>query len=151
MIGALLRIPVDAVRARMLAGLHAAGFTDLNAAHLPLLRWPGPVGRRPSELAADAHMSKQAMNYLLGEMERLGYLIRRRDPDDLRSRRVHLTPRGEAVVRTIRATVREIEEELERELGAERFAQLKRGLADLNATSLVHGRPALAPGARRTA
>ena len=29
LIGALMRMPVDAVLARMLADLHAAGFTDL--------------------------------------------------------------------------------------------------------------------------
>ena len=38
MIGALLRMPVDAVIARMLAALHADGFSDLNASHLPVLR-----------------------------------------------------------------------------------------------------------------
>ncbi len=38
--------------------------------------------------------------------------------------------------------MREIEEELERELGAERFAQLKRGLAELNGTAFVQGRGA---------
>ena len=109
LIGALLRMPADAVLGRLLAGLHEDGFTDLNSAHLPLLRYPGPESRRPSELATEARMTRQAMNYLLGELERLGYLIRRDDPDDRRSKRVHLTERGRAVVRTIRRTVRRIE------------------------------------------
>jgi len=82
-------------------------------------------------------MTKQAMNYLLGEMERLGYLIRRDDPADRRSKRVHLTERGRALVRTIRRTVRRIEAEWERELGASQFAQLRELLIDLNATSIV--------------
>jgi hypothetical protein len=38
LIGALLRMPLEAVLARMLAGLHAAGFTDLAPAHLTVLR-----------------------------------------------------------------------------------------------------------------
>ena len=137
LIGALLRMPVDAVLERMLAGLHEDGFTDLNAAHLPLLRYPGPENRRPSELASDARVTKQAMNYLLGELERLGYLIRRDDPEDRRSKRVHLTERGHAVVRTIRRTVRRIEAEWEQELGPARFAQLRELLKALNATSIV--------------
>ena len=47
-------------------------------------------------------MTRQAMNYLLGELERLGYLTRRDDPEDRRSKRVQLTERGHALVRTIR-------------------------------------------------
>ena len=76
LLGALMRMPLDAVYRRMLEGLHAAGFTDLVAAHLAVLRYPGPHGRRPSELAADLGMTRQAVNYLLGELERLGYLTR---------------------------------------------------------------------------
>lgn len=144
LIGALLRMPVDAVHERMLAGLREDGFTDLNAAHLPLLRYPGPENRRPSELASDARMTRQAMNYLLGELERLGYITRREDPDDRRSKRVHLTERGRTVVRSIRDTVRRIEAEWNDELGVERFTQLRDLLIALNATGIVrdrHGPP----------
>jgi DNA-binding MarR family transcriptional regulator len=148
LIGALLRMPVDAVRARMLAGLHADGFTDLNAAHIPVLRWPGPHGRRPSDLAAESRMTKQALNYLLGEMERLGYLIRRDDPGDRRAKRVELTARGREVVRSIRRTVRAVEAEWERELGRERFALLRALLLDLNETAAV--REALAAPPERS-
>jgi DNA-binding MarR family transcriptional regulator len=145
MIGALLRMPADAVLERILGGLHEDGFSDLNAAHLPLLRYPGPENRRPSELASEARMSRQALNYLLGELERLGYLTRRDDPEDRRSKRVHLTERGWAVVRTIRRTVRRIEADLERELGESRFAELRGLLIDLNMTSLVRGTTARQP------
>jgi DNA-binding MarR family transcriptional regulator len=137
LIGALLRMPGDAVAERMLAGLHEDGFIDLNAAHLPILRYPGPENRRPSDLAGEARMSRQAVNYLLGELERLGYLVRSDDPDDRRSKRVHLTERGHAVVRTIRATVARVESEWERELGADRFAALRDLLIDLNGTRVV--------------
>ena len=54
LIGALLRAPVDAIRSRMLAGLHAAGFTDLGPAHFAVLRYPGPENRRPADCAVDA-------------------------------------------------------------------------------------------------
>jgi DNA-binding MarR family transcriptional regulator len=36
-------------------------------------------------------MTKQALNYQLGQLERRGYLERRPDPEDLRSRRIVLT------------------------------------------------------------
>jgi DNA-binding MarR family transcriptional regulator len=137
LIGALMRMPVDAVYRRMLADLHRAGFTDLVRAHFAVLRYPGPDGRRPSDLAVEAGMSKQAMNYLLGQLEASGYLVRRGDPDDRRSRRIEVTERGNAVGRTIRATVSEIEGELEHQLGRERFAQLRELLIDLNACTIA--------------
>jgi DNA-binding MarR family transcriptional regulator len=130
-------MPLEAVLARMLAGLHAAGFTDLAPAHLNVLRYPGPQGRRPSDLAAETGMTKQATNYLLGELERLGYLVREGDPQDRRSKRIGLTARGVAAARNIRKTVRQVEADLERELGAEDFARLRRLLVELNATSFV--------------
>jgi DNA-binding MarR family transcriptional regulator len=136
MLGALLRMPHDALVARMLAGVHADGFTDLNAAHLPVLRWPGPDGRRPSDLARETGMTRQAMNYLLGELERLGYLVREDDPDDRRSKRVRLTERGDALGRSIRRAVRAVEREWEGELGAEDFGRLRGLLQKLNARAV---------------
>jgi DNA-binding MarR family transcriptional regulator len=132
LIGALLRMPGDTVRARMLGALHERGFTDIVPAHLTLLRWPGPQGRRPSELAAESQMTKQAANYLLGQLEALGYLERRRDPADQRSRRVHLTPRGREVGETMRAAVTELEAEWRAMLGDEDFGRLHELLTRLN-------------------
>src|SRR5512132_2988050 len=93
LIGALLRMPWEAVQRRMLERLHEQGFDDLDAAHVNVFQYPGPQGARPSELAARLRVSKQALNYLLRELERLGYLERRADPADLRSKRVAVTTR----------------------------------------------------------
>jgi DNA-binding MarR family transcriptional regulator len=144
MIGALLRMPVDAVWARILGRLHDAGFTDLVPAHMVVLRWPGPQGRRPSDIAKQNGMTKQAVNYLLGQLEELGYLERVSHPDDQRSKRIELTKRGRAAAQNIRATVGQIEREWARELGADQLEQLRQLLVDLNATSMVreHNSPA---------
>jgi DNA-binding MarR family transcriptional regulator len=130
-------MPLDAVVGRVLAGLHDAGFTDLVPAHFPVLRYPGPENRRPSELAAEARMTKQAMNYLLGQMQQLGYLTRDDDPEDQRFKRVHLTERGRAAAQAMRETVAEIEAELEMEMGPAQFDQLRQLLIELNASSFV--------------
>src|ERR1051325_1851059 len=98
LIGALLRMPWDAVQRRMLERLHEHGFDDLDAAHLNVFQYPGPQGARPSDLAVQLRISKQALNYLLGELERGGYLERRADPDDLRSKRIVLTSRGTSAI-----------------------------------------------------
>lgn len=132
MIGAMLRMPWEQVLRRMLERLHEHGFDDLDAPHLNLMLYPGPQGARPSELAARRGISKQAVNYLLGELERLGYIERRADPEDRRSKRVALTRRGELAGHTIRDAVRDLERDWERQLGAERFAQLKGLLIELN-------------------
>jgi DNA-binding MarR family transcriptional regulator len=137
MTGALLRMPVDAIHARMLSDLHAAGFDDVVPAHMAVLRWPGPQGQRPSDLARQAGMTKQAMNYLLRQLEELGYLTLGGDERDQRSKRIGLTDRGLAAAHAIRASVRRIERELERELGPAAFAKLKTLLLDLNETAFV--------------
>ena len=131
LIGALLRMPWETVRRRMLERLHEHGFDDLDAPHLNVLLYPGPQGSRPSELAARLGMSKQAVNYLLGELERCGYIERRPDPDDLRSRRIALTERGEAVGLVMREAVAEVEREWEAKLGRKQFAQLRGLLGEL--------------------
>jgi DNA-binding MarR family transcriptional regulator len=132
LIGALLRIPWEAVQRHMLERLHEKGFTDLHAAHLSVFQYPGPQGARPTELAARLRISKQALNYLLGELERLDYLERRPDPDDLRSKRVALTARGTSVIRVIREAVGEVETAWALELGPKRFAQFRSLLLELN-------------------
>ena len=116
----------------MLQRLHERGFDDLVSAHLTVLQYPGPQGMRPSDLAGRLRMSKQALNYLLGELERLGYIERRPDPDDLRSRRIALTPRSEAAALVIREAVGEMEREWAEKLGQQRFAQLRALLLELN-------------------
>ena len=132
LIGALLRVPWEEVRRQMLHRLHERGFGDLDSAHLNVFQYPGPQDAKPSELAARLRISKQALNYLLGELERLGYLERRPDPSDLRSKRISLTPRGVAAIGVIREAVSDVEAAWERQLGAERFAQLRALLLELN-------------------
>ncbi len=116
----------------MLDKLHESGFGDLEPAHLVVLQYPGPQGLRPTELAARVGMSKQAVNYQLGHLERLGYLAREPDPDDQRSKRIALTGRGRAVIPVIREAVAEVESDWARELGADRFAQVRDLLVELN-------------------
>ena len=132
LIGALLRFPWETVQQHMLERLHRRGFDDFDAAYLAIFQYPGPEDARPSELAARLRMTKQAVNHLLGQLERLDYLARTPDPDDLRSKRIVLTRRGKAAVRVIREAVAEVEAAWTRQLGRKRFAQLRDLLLDLN-------------------
>jgi DNA-binding MarR family transcriptional regulator len=116
----------------MLAGLHQRGYSDLIAPHLSVLQYPGPEDMRPSDLATRTRMTKQAMNYLLGRTEELGYLERVEDSSDQRFKRIRLTPRGRAAGAAMREIVLEIEAEWAQKLGPRRFAELRDLLAELN-------------------
>jgi DNA-binding MarR family transcriptional regulator len=132
LIGALLRVPWEAVQRHMLERLHERGFDDLDAAHLNVFQYPGPQGARPTELASRLRISKQALNYLLGELERLRYLERQPDPEDLRSKRVALTSRGASAIEVIREAVGEVETAWAEQLGPKRFAELRNLLVELD-------------------
>jgi DNA-binding MarR family transcriptional regulator len=124
-------MPWEAVHERMLAGLHQRGYSDLIAPHLNVLQYPGPEEMRPSDLATRTRMTKQALNYLLGQMEELGYLERVGDETDQRSKRIRLSPRGRAAGAAMREIVLEVEAEWTHKLGPRRFAQLRELLAEL--------------------
>src|SRR5512143_1684631 len=125
LIGALLRVPAQAIHRRIIHELNAAGFKELRLPHIAVLQFPGPDGVRPSILAERAGMSKQAMNQLLRSLESLGYLVRSDAPDEGRARIVRFTKRGRAVYAAMIDILRDIEREWSEELGAKRFAELK--------------------------
>lgn len=125
LIGALLRVPGQAIHRRIIRELNAAGFEELRVPHMAVLQFPGPDGVRPGLLAERAGMSKQAMNQLLRSLEGFGYLARSDAPDEGRARIVRLTRRGRAAYAKIHDILREIEREWSAELGPNHFAQLK--------------------------
>ena len=137
LIGALLRIPSEAIHRRLIRDLNAAGFEALSLPHMAVLQFPGPDGVRPGALAERAGISKQAMNQLLGTLEGLGYITRSALPQEGGARIVRLTKRGHAAYAKMADILREIEREWTAELGAKHFAELKSLLALLWNTPLV--------------
>src|SRR5215218_6133957 len=106
-VGALLRLCWERVRAHLNEAIRAHGFTDLQEAHFAVFSYPLPDGVRPSEFACQLRMSRQATNYLVGQMEGLGCLERRVGPDGDR-RLIYLTERGSRVADVIYASVCEL-------------------------------------------
>jgi len=137
LIGALLRVPAQAIHRRIIKDLNAAGFEELSMPHIAVLQFPGPDGFRPSTLADRAGMSKQAMNRLLGSLEESGYLVRSDAPDEGRARVVRFTKRGHAAYSEIHDILRNIEREWSAELGSRDFARLKELLARVWDSPLV--------------
>ena len=125
LLGALLRVPAQAIHRRLIKDLNAAGFDGLSLPHMAVLQFPGPDGVRPSTLAERAGMSKQAVNQLLGSLEGLGYIVRSDAPHAGGARIVRFTKRGHAAFAKIIDILRDIEYEWRAQLGPKRFAQLK--------------------------
>jgi DNA-binding MarR family transcriptional regulator len=111
--------------------LAAAGMDDLRGPHMAVFQYPGPHGTSPLELARRAKMSKQAMNQLLGTLQRSGYIVRKRDPDNGKQRVIHLTARGNRAIALMREEITRIERRAERQLGARRYATMIECLREL--------------------
>lgn len=99
----------------------------------------GPSSQR--ELAEIEQVRAPTMTVLINQMERKGWVQRRVDPDDGRSYKVTMTPRGK---KQLRATGRTLQTKLETELGA-----LAIGDTGTLAASLAELAQALWKGAQR--
>jgi DNA-binding MarR family transcriptional regulator len=128
---ALLRLASEVGQSTLYERLEALGYTELRATHFRLLRYPGLDGVRPTELAQRLGTSKQAVNPLINDLERWGYVQRRPDPADQRGRVLSLTDRGHELMATIKELHAEIEEDWEAELGRRRYQTLRRALRDI--------------------
>lgn len=124
-IGALLRLAWQRVRDQIGDAVKEAGFPDVSRAHVSLFRYPGLDGSRPTDLADELQISKQAVNDLLRDLERLGYIRREIDPADRRSRLIRLTRRGSKLEQAILGAAREAEARLEQHLGASTLRSLR--------------------------
>ena len=68
---------------------------------------------------------------VVDELEQLGYVERRADPDDRRARLVFLTKRGEAVRPVAMAASRRVEARWSKLMGKSKLESLRRSLQDL--------------------
>jgi DNA-binding MarR family transcriptional regulator len=137
MLGAMLRIPFQAIVAHIDSGLQEKGFTDLRPAHFIIFQHIRPEGSRVTELAEQAQITKQSTGSLVDHLTACGYAQRLPDPTDGRAKIVCLTERGWALNNAARDRLSEIEQTWTAQLGADRMAQLKQTLQDLIA--LIEG------------
>jgi DNA-binding MarR family transcriptional regulator len=129
-VGALLRMAYQVTRKHQLEALKERGFGDLNQALLNAMVYPHPDGVRPSDLADRINMTKQATNYLLGQLEALGYIERKAQKGSNR-RLVFLTRRGWQSIDTHRAAIVEVEAQWAKAIGQKRFKEFKETLEQL--------------------
>jgi DNA-binding MarR family transcriptional regulator len=119
------------IREQVFRGVLAAGYEDLNRAHVALFRYPTLEGLRPIEVAEKMQITKQSVHDLLTYMEDRGYLTREPDPVDRRARVVRLTESGTRLELEVRAQAAAAEKEIAAVLGEPLFNQFRDALHEI--------------------
>ena len=127
----LFRDARAAIEAAVRADLAQNGFGDVTPAHSALLRNVGDDGSRPSDLAAQAGVTRQAITKLVDELERLDLVHRDADPDDGRGVIIRYTDRGRAGVAIARKRQLALERAYAARVGADRWAEVRSTLETL--------------------
>jgi DNA-binding MarR family transcriptional regulator len=123
--GTLLRDPALTMNELVSEGLAERGFKDFRPAHGTIGQHIADRGSRITELAQLAQVSKPTVVYLVNDLERLGYVERRSDPDDGRAKLVCLTKRGAQAQEAARDIVTQIERDWSLLLGRQDFTELR--------------------------
>jgi DNA-binding MarR family transcriptional regulator len=134
-IGVLAARLLFAVQGDLFARLAELGFDDVRARHGAVLAYLDPEGTRPGELARTSGRRKQTIGAILDDLERLGYVERRPDPEDRRASLIVPTERGRRFITASDAIVGEIERGHAAVLGEEAYVRLKAELRALGPTS----------------
>ena len=127
-IGRLLSSAFKAFTLDVQRGLPGSGFPDVSEVHMTLFRNLDIEGTRPSDLAARARMTKQAMTDLVRRTALLGLIERSADPHDGRAQIIVLTPHGKRLVDATRRGVERAERHMADLVGAGIVAEIKRTL-----------------------
>ena len=109
LIGLLLRLVYQQYAQAIDVALRDAGFDDIRPAAANVFPFVRPDGITVSELAELARVRKQTMAQAVDQLERTGYVERRPNPHDRRSRLVYLTERGASVPPVTHAAAERVE------------------------------------------
>ena len=131
LIGLLLRLVYQQYSQAIDAALRDAGFDDIRPAAANVFPFVRPEGITVSELAELARVRKQTMAQAVDQLERTGYVERRPNPRDRRSRLVFLTERGASVPPVTHAAAERVEEHWAQLMGTSQLESLRASLLSL--------------------
>ena len=107
------------------ARLAVAGYDDLHPRHWAVLAYLDEDGVRATELARLSGRHKQIVGRLVDELEELGYVERRPDPEDRRAKLIVPTERGLEQLRLGDEIVAEIEARHAAAIGGRNYAAFR--------------------------
>jgi DNA-binding MarR family transcriptional regulator len=131
LIGLLLRLVYQQYAHDIETALLEAGFDDIRPAAANVFPFVPPEGITVSELADLARVRKQTMAQAVDQLERTGYVERRPNPSDRRSRLVCLTERGKSVPPVTHAAAERVEQRWAQLTSKQELEALRAGLLDL--------------------
>lgn len=127
----LLRRVNQRYRATIRDRLADSGFSELPQPGYWALMVLARGGTEASHLMGEMGVSKQAVSKLIDVLVTSGFVTRKPNGDDRRRTDLLLSAKGRKVARVIEGAARTTEERFIAELGAEKFADLVRALAQL--------------------
>jgi DNA-binding MarR family transcriptional regulator len=127
----LLRLVYQQYALDLDAALREAGFDDIRPAAANVFPFVPPGGITVSELAELARVRKQTMAQAVDQLERDGYVERRPNPNDRRSRLVCLTERGMSVPPVTHAAAERVEQRWAQLISKQELETLRAGLLGL--------------------
>ena len=113
------------------SALRAAGFDDIAPSAGNVFPFMRPEGITVSALAELAGVRKQTMSQAVEQLERGGYVERRDDPADRRSRLVFLTERGSTVTPVTHEAAAAVERHWAELIGADTLESIRDELSML--------------------
>jgi DNA-binding MarR family transcriptional regulator len=124
-LGVLASQLVYSLQAELFAKLANAGYGDLHPRHEVVLAYLDEDGIRATELARLSGRHKQIVGRIVDELESLGYVERRPDPEDRRAKLIFPTPRGLEQLRLGDEIVAEIEARHAAAIGGRNYAAFR--------------------------
>jgi DNA-binding MarR family transcriptional regulator len=130
-LGLLTAWLLDPIREELFTRLAGHGHDRIRPCHRALLGYLDDAGVRLTELADVLRQPKQYVGRLVDELEARGYVERRADPNDRRSKLILPTDRARDEQRQADRILAEIEARYADRIGAERYAVFRELLREL--------------------
>jgi DNA-binding MarR family transcriptional regulator len=118
-----------ALNERLISHCAAAGHTGLKAAFNFVLSHCNGDGSRSVDIAKNCGITPQAAGQTVNELERLGYMKRKPDPEDKRAKRLVLTAKGKKLMADAQRFAVDLDAELAAVVGAAALDEFKRSSA----------------------
>ena len=136
-LGQVLLMTLRDFRRRLDEDLAANGFPGVRYRHRSVFMHLDRHGAsRSADLAAAAGIRPQSMMKIVHELERLGFVTRREDPDDSRAKLIEFTATGERLIQQLSTSTERVWRQYADLLGEER---LQAAMDTLNTLQNMNG------------